>query len=343
MKKYKVIIWGLGNVGRAALRMCMEKESLEVVGVVDVDPNKIGKDAGEVFGFGKAGVLVSDDLDKVFSMDADVILNYTPLVRDEKGGFTPSALGIVKALGYKKNVITTIPIYYSQVTTPELYKMIDDAAKANGVTYLPSGLLPGTYASYIPMVMSGIMGKVNNIVVESGEDDQFNCSSWVKVFGYGVDPNIFPSERLKAGIVSYYSSGVYEMGEVLGFKFTEFKATHEVFTAPVDLHPTFGEVKEGTICGHRFAMTGIINGEEKVTLRYVHKICNDVVKEPAIRDNIHIEGCPSTLDIEIKGMMPLDESYVTSAAPTVNVIPQVVNAAPGFIHSLELPAVKPIL
>jgi 4-hydroxy-tetrahydrodipicolinate reductase len=69
-------------------------------------------------------------------MDADVILNYTPLIRDEKGGFTPSAESIVKALGYKKNVITTIPIYYSQVTTPELFKMIDNAVKENGVTFL---------------------------------------------------------------------------------------------------------------------------------------------------------------------------------------------------------------
>jgi 2,4-diaminopentanoate dehydrogenase len=343
MRKYKVIIWGLGNVGRAAVRMCMEKESLELVGVLDVDPKKIGRDAGEIFDFGKAGVLVSSDIDKVFSMDADVILNYTPLIRDEKGGFTPSAEGMVKALGYKKNVITTIPIYYSQATTPELFKMIDDAAKKNGVTYLPSGLLPGAYASYIPMVMSGIMGKVDKIVVESGEDDQHNFSGWVKVFGYGVDPKLFPNERLKAGIVSYYSSGVYEMGDVLGFKFTEFRASHEVFTAPVDLHPTFGEVKAGTICGHRFTMTGVVDGEEKVTLRYVHKICDDVVKVPVISDNIHIEGCPSTLDIEIKGMMPLDESYVTSAAPTVNIIPSVVNAEPGFKQAMELPVVKPII
>ncbi|MDV3429673.1 MAG: hypothetical protein LIR50_22195 [Bacillota bacterium] len=342
MRKYKVIIWGLGNVGRAAVRMCMEKESLELVGVLDVDPKKIGRDAGEIFDFGSAGVLVSDNMDKVFSMDADVILDYTPLVRDEKGGFTPSAESIVKALGYKKNVITSIPIYYSQVTTPELFKMIDDAAKENGVTYLPSGLLPGAYASYIPMVLSGIMGKTDKIVVESGEDDQHNFSSWVKVFGYGVNPKLFPNERLKAGIVSYYSSGVYEMGDVLGFKFTEFRASHEVFTAPVDLHPIFGEVKTGTICGHRFTMTGLVDGEEKVTLRYVHKICDDVVKEPAISDKIHIEGCPSTLDIEIKGMMPLDESYVTSAAPTVNIIPSVVNAEPGFKQALELPVVKPI-
>jgi hypothetical protein len=342
MKKYKVIVWGLGNVGRAAVRMIMEKESLELVGAVDLDPNKVGKDAGEIFGFRKAGVIVSNEVDKVFAMDADVILDYTPLIRDEKGGFTPSAVDICKALKAKKNVITTIPIYYSNVTTPDLYKMIDDCAKENGVTYLPSGLLPGAYASYIPMVISGIMGRVEKIVVESGEDDQHNNSSWVKVFGYGVDPELFPCERLKAGIVSYYVSGVYEMGDRLGIKFDDFKNTHEVFTAPKDLQPIFGTVRKGTICGHRFTMSGFVNGEEKVTLRYVHKICDDVVAEPPVNDRIHIEGLPGDIEVELKGMMPLDESYVTSAAPTVNIIPTVVEAKPGFRQAMDLPVVVPI-
>ncbi|MCP5454913.1 MAG: hypothetical protein H7A30_01380 [Thermotogae bacterium] len=342
MKKYKVIVWGLGNVGRAAIRMVMEKESLILVGAIDLDPNKVGKDAGEIFGFGKSGVIVSNDVDKVFATDADVILNYTPLVRDEKGGFTPSAIDMCKALKAKKNVITTIPIYYSQVLTPDLFKMIDDCAKENGVTYLPSGLLPGAYASYIPMVISGIMGRVDKILVESGEDDQHNNSGWVKVFGYGVDPEKFPKDRLKAGIVSYYVSGVYEMGERLGFKFDDVRNTHEIFTAPEDLHPVFGTVRKGTICGHRFTMSGIVDGKEAVTLKYVHKICDDVVKEPSIHDEIHIEGLPGNIDVELKGMMPLDESYVTSAAPTVNIIPAVVNAQPGYRQAMDLPVVIPI-
>jgi hypothetical protein len=38
-------------------------------------------------------------------------------------------------------------------------------------------------------------------------------------------------------------------------------------------------------------------------------------------------------------MMPLDDSYVTSAAPSVNIIPQVVEAEPGFKHALDLPVI----
>jgi 4-hydroxy-tetrahydrodipicolinate reductase len=74
----------------------------------------------------------------------------------------------------------------------------------------------------------------------------------------------------------------------------------------------------------------------------VHKICHDVAPEPPVNDKIHIEGLPGDIDVDLKGMMPLDESYVTSAAPTVNIIPAVVEAQPGFRQAMDLPVVVPI-
>lgn len=342
MSHAKVIVRGLGNVGRAAIRMIAEKDSLELVGVIDVDPAKVGKDAGEVFGFAPTGVVVSDDVDAVLAQDADVVLDYTPLVRDEKGGFTPSAVELCRGLKAGKNVITTLPLYYSHVTAPELFTMLDEAAKEAGVTFLPSGLLPGAYASYLPLVAAGLMGHVDSIRVVSGEDDQANTSSWVKVFGYGADPTTFPGDRLKAGIVSYYVAGVHELGDRLGFTFDELRTTHEVFTAPQDLHPVWGTVPKGTIYGHRFVMSGMVGGEPKASLEYIHRICADVVEEPRIDDVIHIEGVPTSIDVRVSGLMPLDEGYVTSAAPTVNVIHSVVAAEPGYRQAMDLPVVVPI-
>lgn len=343
MKKYRVIIWGLGNVGQVALRMCMDKESLELVGVVDADPGKVGKDAGEIFGLPKTGVIVSNDFDKVFAQDADVVLCYIPLVRDENRGFTPSALDVVKALKTKKNVISTLPISYPWSSDPKIAKMIDDAAKENGVTFMPGGLLPGWYASYIPMVIGGLMERVDHVYVASGEDDQYNNSSWVQVFGYGMKPEEFDPSFLERGIATYYQDGVFEIGAKLGWNFAEVKSSHKLYTAPVPLKTVRGDIPAGTISGHEFILSGQINGEDKVTLRYVHKICDDKAAEPKIEDCILLKGSPAELHMELKGLMTLEQSYETSAAPTVNAIPQVVAAPPGFVNALDLPVVTPIL
>lgn len=325
--------------------MIGERQSVKLVAAVDNDPNKVGKDAAGLFGFPKIGVPVTtDDIDAALALDADVVLVYTPLRHNpQTSAFTPSAEDMVKVLNAKKNCITTIPLYYSQVTIPDLYKLIDDAALKNGVTFMPSGLLPGFYASQLPLYLCNLVDHVDELTVQSGEDDQDNTSSWVQVFGYGMDPDKFPQDKLKAGIAAYYIAAVYEMGARLGFKFDNVKVSHEVFTAPHDLHTkAFGLVKAGTMMGHRFIMSGYIDSEKKVSLVYVHKICDDVVKEPAIDNHIHIAGIP-TIDVEVQNMIPLDESYVTSAAPSVDVIPQCVNAQPGYQHVLDQPTMLPLV
>jgi hypothetical protein len=344
MKQYKVIIWGLGSVARVAIRMIMSRESLSLVGAIDVDPKKIGKDAGEVFGFGKTGVIVSNDADKVLATDADVVLSYLPTDIDSKGNINtkPAVESFCKALRAKKNVITTIPINYYKELHPEIFKMIDNCAKENGVTYTPYGLLPGAFGSYIPVTLSSIVERVDKIIMNSGEDDQHNTSGWVSYFGYGKDPKEFHSELLANYIINYYKVGVYEIGSRLGFKFDDFKGTHEVFAAPQDLPTDFCTVKKGTIYAHRFNMSGYVKGEEKVSLRYVHRVCHTIVANPSIDSTIHMEGL-TNLDVELKGMIPQGEGYVTSTAPTINAIPSVVEAASGWQQALDLRTIIPVL
>ncbi|HWQ75810.1 MAG TPA: hypothetical protein VN441_10875 [Syntrophomonas sp.] len=350
MKKYRVIIWGLGNVGKVALRMCRDKKSLELVGVIDTAPDKVGKDAGEVFGYDKTGVIISDNADEVLQIDADVVLCYLPLVRDAELKFKPSGDDIIRALNAKKNVITTLPISYQWATDPELAEKLDQSAKANGVTYAPMGFLPGHYGSYLPMVLGGLMERIDKITIASGEDDQYNNSQWVHVFGYGVKPEEFTgpnfpyggAKTLKRVIQTYYQDGVYEIGARLGFRFTEVTSTHDIFTTPIPLKTVLKDVPAGTICGHRFKIMGMVGDQPAVTLDYVHRICTDQVEEPKYRDVVRLEGSPAVIEVEYEGLITLEQSYETSTAPSVNAVPNVVEAEPGYKNGLDLRVVVPI-
>jgi len=54
-------------------------------------------------------------------------------------------------------------------------------------------------------------------------------------------------------------------------------------------------------------------------------------------------GSPSAIDIEIKGLMPpFEQSFETSVAPTIHVIPRVVAAEPGYQSDLDLPVINPV-
>ncbi len=48
--KVRVALYGVGVIGAAVARAALNHKSLEVVGAVDRDPQKVGKDLGELIG-----------------------------------------------------------------------------------------------------------------------------------------------------------------------------------------------------------------------------------------------------------------------------------------------------
>ena len=60
-KKIRAIQYGIGPIGASIVKLLREKESVEIVGAIDTDPNKVGKDLGEVIGASDApwGIRVS--------------------------------------------------------------------------------------------------------------------------------------------------------------------------------------------------------------------------------------------------------------------------------------------
>lgn len=346
MKKYRVIIWGLGSVGRYAVKMIQQKQSLELVGAIDLDPAKVGMDAGEVFGFPKTGVTISNDIDSVLNMDADIVLDYLPNMLDagdnRPTGYTPNAENICRALRAKKNVLTPLPVYHVHKTAPRLYDMVHQCALENGVTYVQQGIFPGLYNPYLPVVLSSMAGRVDSVIVTGGQDDAFNASPWVHVFGYGKDPAAFKSARLKDIITSYYGPTAMEIADRVGLEYDEYVEEHEIFTAEVEMNPPCGKVMPGTISAHAFKMRCLKAGSEVAGFHFIHKVCHDVQATPPMADEIIIKGEPE-MTLTIQGMIPGIEPFATSAAPSVNLIPQCVEAKPGFVDALDLPASKPVL
>lgn len=133
MENYKVIIWGLGHVGTAAVRQIVQRNSLQLVAVYDTDPAKVGKDSGLLSGVEATGIPVSDDLDAVLATEADVVLYYATNTFDEGNvsptGVTQNVEEICRALASGKNVATPTLTYYAHKTSPEFYEKIDRVCK----------------------------------------------------------------------------------------------------------------------------------------------------------------------------------------------------------------------
>jgi hypothetical protein len=58
----RVVVWGTGNVGKAALRAVIADPALELAGVIVSQAAKVGRDAGEPRRLPPVGVAASDDV-----------------------------------------------------------------------------------------------------------------------------------------------------------------------------------------------------------------------------------------------------------------------------------------
>src|SRR4051812_45839431 len=58
----RVVLYGLGPIGTGIARVVAGRADMQIVGGIDVDPAKVGKDVGEVIGLDRQlGVMVSAD------------------------------------------------------------------------------------------------------------------------------------------------------------------------------------------------------------------------------------------------------------------------------------------
>ena len=88
-KKIRVVQFGVGPIGASIVRLMRQKAALEIIGAIDKDPAKAGRDLGEIVGDAGApwGVAISSDAEALLAKPVDVVIHstssYLPSVMDQ--------------------------------------------------------------------------------------------------------------------------------------------------------------------------------------------------------------------------------------------------------------------
>jgi len=79
LKNVRVVSYGVGVIGRKLAEYLLTKEGVEIVGAIDINPEIVGKDLGEVLGKKKIGVKIRSDVDKVLDETKPDIVCHTTM------------------------------------------------------------------------------------------------------------------------------------------------------------------------------------------------------------------------------------------------------------------------
>ncbi|MDT5322469.1 MAG: hypothetical protein QOD88_4991, partial [Mycobacterium sp.] len=75
----RIVIWGTGFVGRMVIAEVVKHPQFELVGVGVSNPEKVGRDVGEICGLsGPIGLTATDDIDALIALQPDALVHYGP-------------------------------------------------------------------------------------------------------------------------------------------------------------------------------------------------------------------------------------------------------------------------
>ncbi len=324
----KVVLFGVGPLGVAIAKGMVEKKGMKIVGVVDTAKDLVGKDLGEVLKLGKTlGVAVTDDAQNLLSeVKPDMAIIAT---KSSVKGIYPELTMCIKA---GINVVSTCEeMSYPYHKEPRLSAEIDQLAKKHGVAVLGTGINPGYLMDALPITLTGPCLRVDGIKVVRMMDSSKRRIPFQKKIGTGLTPEQFEKnirEKVITGHVGLAES-IAMIAGALGWKLdsiTEFPP--EPVIAKKEVKTPYTTVKSGYVAGLKSVAHGIKDGKPIIVLEFV---ANALVQEEY--DAISIEGVPNVNQKILGGV----HGDVGTVAVVLNMIPKVLNAAPGLVTMKDLP------
>ena len=325
-KKIRVVQFGVGPIGASIARLLREKESLEIVGGIDRDPAKAGRDLGEIVGAPDApwGVLVSARPPAVLEKPVDVVMHTTSsslaAVMDE----------LLACLSAGCCVVSTCEeLAYPFRKHPELSAQLDAVAKEEGVALVGTGVNPGFVMDKLVLVLSAVAQRVDFAKAVRIVDASKRRLPLQKKIGAGMTEAEFRGQ-VAAGIIKHHGlpESVAMVADGLGLVVDDISETIEPVITSETVKTPFLEVSPGQVAGVHQIARGTSKGEEKIFMELQMYVG---AKQPA--DTVELRGEPN-LSLTIPGGAHGD---IATAAIAVNAIPAVLAAPAGLRTVRDLP------
>src|SRR5262249_26284491 len=153
----RVMHFGLGPIGLAVVKQVASRPGFKIVGAIDIDPAKAGRDLGEVAGLAKPlKVKVSNDVNKALkSAKPDVVVLCTS---SSVGKVLPQLESVLKR---KVAIVsTTEELSYPGYTHLREGRKIHALAKKAKVAVLGTGVNPGFAMDALPIALTAVCERV---------------------------------------------------------------------------------------------------------------------------------------------------------------------------------------
>jgi 4-hydroxy-tetrahydrodipicolinate reductase len=317
-----VLHFGLGPIGLASAKLVEQRQSLRSVAAVDVNPDLLDRDLGELSGAQSNGVAVSNQLTPAAGRAVAIHCTGSALP-----AVAAQLLQLVRA-GY--HVVSTCEqLSYPWDEAPDIARELDAAARSAGVAVVGTGVNPGFAMDYLPLVLTAATSRVDKVTVHRVQNASLRRVPLQQKVGAGLTVDEFAERRARGGFGhAGFRQSVQAIAAGLGWELDDVVESLEPAIATERIEVAIGVVEPGQVTGINQRAVGMRDGRELIHLHLEMQVGRDDA-----RDHITIDGA-EPIEMVIPGGLHGDTA---TAAIVVNTVARIVEAPAGLRTMVDLP------
>jgi 2,4-diaminopentanoate dehydrogenase len=346
----RVVVWGTGFVGKMVIPEILRHPDFELVGVGVNNPEKVGRDAGDICGIGPIGLTATDDVAALIALGPDALVHYGPTA----AGATDNIRDIGAFLRAGIDVCSTAmtPWVWPAMSRnpPTWIDPITEACADGGASCFTTGIDPGFANDLFPMTLMGLCGEVRQVRALEILDYINYEGDYETEMGIGRPPEFIPLLEHTDILVMAWGATVPMMAHAVGIELDGITSTWEKWVTDAPIATAKGRIEPGEVAAIRFTINGIYRGEPRICLEHVNRVGQDTAPDwPRGTQNdvyrVEITGSPSITQetafrfTDGSGRDAAAAGCLATGLRALNAVPAVNDLPPGWVTALDLPLI----
>ncbi|HEY3723236.1 MAG TPA: dihydrodipicolinate reductase [Acidimicrobiia bacterium] len=346
----RVVVWGTGVVGKMVIPEIVRHPEFELVGVGVSNPDKVGRDVGELCGTAPIGLAATDDLDALVALGPDALVHYGPTAAHPMDNIRDIGAFLRAGVDVCSTAMTPWVWPAMPQNPPSWITPITEACEEGGASCFTTGIDPGFGNDLFPMTLMGLCSEVRLVRALEILDYINYEGDYEDEMGIGRPPDYRPMLEHPDVLTMAWGATVPMMAQAVGIDLDTITTTWDKWVTDTPIRTAKGVIEPGNVAAINFTINGIYRGETRIQLEHVNRVGTDAAPDwpRGHQDDVYrveIEGTPSIFQetafrfTDGSGRDAAAAGCLATGLRALNAVPAVNDLPPGWVTALDLPLI----
>jgi 4-hydroxy-tetrahydrodipicolinate reductase len=346
----RVVVWGTGFVGKMVIPEVLRHPNFDLVGVGVSQPDKVGRDVGEICGMDPIGLAATDDLEALIALRPDALVHYGPTAAHAGDNIRDIGAFLAAGIDVCSTAMTPWVWPTMSLNPPSWVDPITEACAAGQSSCFTTGIDPGFANDLFPMTLMGLCGEVRQVKALEILDYINYTGDYEDEMGIGRPPEFVPLLEHNDILVMSWGATVPMMAAAVGVELDEITTTWDKWVTETEIVTVKGVIKPGEVAAIRFTINGIYRGQPRICLEHVNRVGAAAAPDwpRGTQDDVYrveIDGTPSITQettfrfTDGSGRDAAAAGCLATGLRALNAVPAVNALGPGWVTALDLPLI----